>query len=191
MAFEATVEGLAGLRVQAVDYWDVHNYGSEPARWDYGDWHHAPMGVQLSTDEGPRVITWTNTFHPYGVEVFDDPIERHLILGEDGPERVGPVGASRWQPVLGRPIERAVAMWGTVESGPGVDQRGRVVGLPRTVEVPVGLRLDFDSAAVWFVAAVPKWPSMEGVRYFGDEIMVVFSADKMRAIGWTDPLGEP
>ncbi|MGI5216364.1 hypothetical protein [Nocardia sp. CA-290969] len=134
------------------------------------------------------MITWTNTFFTYGVEVFDDPIERHLVLGEEGPERVGPVGASRWQPVLGRPIEWAVAMWGTVELGPSVDQRGRVVDPPRVVEVPVALRLDFGSAAVWFVAAMPKEPAMEEVVYFGDEIMVVFSAAKMRAIGWKDPM---
>lgn len=48
----------------------------EPARWDYGDWHHAVIGVQLSTDAGPVTLMWSNTFHPYGVEVFDDPIER-------------------------------------------------------------------------------------------------------------------
>jgi hypothetical protein len=53
------------------------------------------MGVQLATDAGP--VTWTNTFFPYGVEVFADPIERHLVLGEAGPERVGPNGESRWK----------------------------------------------------------------------------------------------
>ncbi|WP_329004018.1 hypothetical protein OHA18_11565 [Kribbella sp. NBC_00709] len=48
--FDRKVHALVGLRIHAVDYWDIHNYGPEPARWDYGDWHHAVMGVQLSTD---------------------------------------------------------------------------------------------------------------------------------------------
>ena len=74
-AFEGKVSALEGLRIQAVDYWDVHDLGPEPARWDYGDWHHAVMGVQLVTDAGPMTVTWTNTFFPYGVEVFADPIE--------------------------------------------------------------------------------------------------------------------
>jgi hypothetical protein len=44
--FEGKVRALEGLRIRAVDYWDVHDLGPEPARWDYGDWHHAVMGVQ-------------------------------------------------------------------------------------------------------------------------------------------------
>jgi hypothetical protein len=88
--FEAKVQSLVGRRIVAVDYWDIHNFGSEPAVWDYDDWHHAVMGVQLTTDTGPVTVTWTNTFYPYGAEVFDDPIERHLVLSETGPERIGP-----------------------------------------------------------------------------------------------------
>jgi hypothetical protein len=99
--FEAKVQRLLGRRIQSVDYWDIHNFGSEPARWDYGEWHHAVMGVQLSTDADPVTVTWTNTFHPYGVEVCDDPIERHLVLNEAGPQRNGPDGASRWTPFPG------------------------------------------------------------------------------------------
>jgi len=35
--FETKVQSLVGRRILAVDYWDVHNFSSEPARWDYGD----------------------------------------------------------------------------------------------------------------------------------------------------------
>lgn len=58
--FEAKVLNLVGRRVLAVDYWDIHNFSSETARWDYGDWHHAVMGVQLSTDAGAITVTWTS-----------------------------------------------------------------------------------------------------------------------------------
>jgi hypothetical protein len=36
-AFDAKVETLRGRRPLTVDYWDIHNLGQEPARWDYGD----------------------------------------------------------------------------------------------------------------------------------------------------------
>ncbi|MFI7122732.1 hypothetical protein [Amycolatopsis sp. NPDC049868] len=59
--FEARLSGLQGRQLLAVDYWDVHNFSSEPVRWDYGTWHHAVMGVGLCTDAGPATITWTDT----------------------------------------------------------------------------------------------------------------------------------
>lgn len=117
--FEAKFQSLVGRRILAVDYWDIHNFGTEPARWDYGDWHHAVMGVQLTTDAGLVTVTWTNTFHPYSVEVLDDPIERHLVLGEAGPARIGPDGPSRWKPVLDSPVRNATTWWDRLEPRPG------------------------------------------------------------------------
>lgn len=184
--FDAKVQRLVGRRTLAVDYWDIHNFGSEPARWDYGDWHHAVMGVQLSTDAGPVTVTWTNTFFPYGVEVFDDPIERHLVLGEGGPERIGPDGDSRWAPFLDSPVRSARTWWDRLELGPVTLAPGEVVEPARAVDVPTALRLDFDAGPVWLVAAIPQPPSMDGVFIPGDEIMVVFEADKIRGMGYND-----
>lgn len=79
---ERKLTDLRGRCLTAVDYWDVHNHGPEAAHWDYGDWHHAVRGVQLSTDPGPATITWTDTFYPYDIEVFHNPIAEHLVLAE-------------------------------------------------------------------------------------------------------------
>jgi hypothetical protein len=187
VAFHRKVHALEGLRIHAVDYWDIHNYGPEPARWDYGDWHHAVMGVQLSTDAGPVTVTWTSTFYPYGVEVFAEPIERHLVLGEDGPERIGPDGISRWTGILDTPVLRATTSWERIELGPATLASGEVVEPARVVEIPTALRLDFSAGPVWFAAASPQYPSMERVFTAGDEIMIVFSAAKMRDMGYDDP----
>ncbi|BCB75019.1 hypothetical protein GCM10022251_75840 [Phytohabitans flavus] len=89
-----------------------------PARWDYGDWHHAVMGVQLGTDQGPATVTWTDTFFPYGVEVFHAPIENHLALGADaGPEQVGPRadGDSPWAKHLGSQVLGTASHWDRLE----------------------------------------------------------------------------
>jgi hypothetical protein len=185
--FEAKVQLLVGRRIQSVEYWDIHNFGPEPARWDYDDWHHAVMGLQLTTDAGPVTVTWTNTFHPYGVDVFDDPIERHLVLGKAGPERNGPEGDSRWAPFLDTPVRHATIWWDRLDLGPATLSSGEIIEPARSVDLPTALRLDFDAGSVWFAAAIPQPPSMERVFIPGDEIMVVFAAEKIREMGYDEP----
>jgi hypothetical protein len=77
--------------------------------------------------------------------------------------------------------------WERIELGPATLTGGEVVEPARAVEVPTALRLDFNAGPVWFAAAIPQAPSMEGVFIPGDEIMVVFSAAKMRDMGYVDP----
>jgi hypothetical protein len=187
--FEAKLRDLRGRRLTAVDYWDVHNFGAEPAPWDYGDWHHAVMGVQLSTDLGPVTVTWTSTFYPYGVEVFHEPIEDHLVLGEGGPQRVGPGadGTSSWAQRLGSLIRGIASHWERLEIGPSRRADGSIAGPAYSVDLPVALRLDFAVGAVWFVAGIPQSPDMRRVFIPGDEIMIVFSREKMRDMGFDDP----
>jgi hypothetical protein len=154
--------------------------------WDYGDWHHAVMGVQLTTDLGPATVTWTNTFFPYGIEVFHEPITDHLGQGEEGPERVGPDAhhTSPWAAHLGSPIRGTAFHWERLEMGPSRRPDGTVAGPGYAVDVPIALRVDFHTGTVWFVAGVPKSPEMHRVFIPGDEIMVVFSAEKMREMGF-------
>lgn len=188
-AFDAKVRALEGLRVFNVDYWDVHNFSPEPAIWDWGDWHHAVMGLQLDTNSGPVTVTWTNTFYPYGVEVFHEPIEHQLVLGEFGPERVGPDGPSRWQPYLESPVRRATVWWDRLELGAArLVNSGVVVENPRSVDIPTALRLDFDAGPVWFAAAIPEVPQMKRVFIPGDEILIVFTRERMREMGFVDPI---
>ena len=69
-----------------VRYWHIHNFSDEPRTWDYDDWHHAVMGVELLTDRGPLCVLWTSTFFPYGVEVFQSAMSQHITDAESGPE---------------------------------------------------------------------------------------------------------
>jgi hypothetical protein len=171
-----------------VDYWDVHTFGPEPAQWDYGDWHHAVMGVELGTDLGPVTVTWTDTFHPYGVEVLDEPIEYRLATGGEGPERVGPdgTGLRAWTPCLGSPVRNAECWWERLRIGPGKRTDGSVAGPAYSIDVPVAVRLDFPATAVWFVAGTPQLSDPPTAFIPADEIMVVFSRDKMRELGFDD-----
>ncbi|GIE94522.1 hypothetical protein Ari01nite_19870 [Paractinoplanes rishiriensis] len=126
---------------------------------------------------------------PYGVEVFHEPITDHLVLGEGGPQRVGPnvdhLGV--WGPVIGSPIHGGAFHWERLEIGPSRRSDGTIVGAAYTVDVPTALRVDFEAGAVWFVAAIPQFPQMHRVFIPGDEIMVVFAADRMRDMGFDDP----
>jgi hypothetical protein len=187
--FEAKLSDLRGRRLLAVDYWDLSNDTPEPARWHHGNWHHAVMGVEFIFDVGPATVTWTSTFTPYGVEVFHSPIEEHLVLGEGGPERLRPHArpGSVWHRYLGAAIRWTAFHWERLELGPSRRADGTVVGLARSVDVPTALRIDFDAGAVWLVAAIPQFPDMQRVFIPGDEIMVVFTHEKMRDIGFNDP----
>jgi hypothetical protein len=185
--FEAAVNSLKGLRVSSVDYWDVHNFSSEPVRWDYGEWHHAVLGAELTTSAGPRTVTWTNRFHPYGIEVLPGAIENYLNMGEFGPQRVGPDDAEIWSRLIQSPIRSTATWWEQIEVGPSVTAgTGQIVAPGRVVDVPAAIRLDFDTGCVWFVAAMPQWPSLDEVFLFGDEVMVVFTSAKMRSIGFPE-----
>ncbi|MEW2430147.1 hypothetical protein AB0877_19250 [Micromonospora sp. NPDC047644] len=183
-AFERRIDALRGRRVLAVDYWDLHTSGPDPD-WDYGDWHRAVLGVELATVAGPVTITWDATFHPYGVDVFLEPIARHL--DEDESQRAGPAADSRWDAFLGQPIRAATIRWDTLTFGPATRWDGEVVAPPRDVRLPTALRLDFDAGPVWFVAGMPRFPQVDDVLIPGDEILIVFTAAKMRAMGYADP----
>ncbi|WP_340682747.1 hypothetical protein LCL61_29335 [Amycolatopsis coloradensis] len=54
------------------------------------------------------------------------------------------------------------------------------------MDVPLAVRLDFAAGAVWFVAAMPEPPEWRRVFVGGDEIMVVFSPEKMLDMGFGD-----
>ncbi|MFI0792906.1 hypothetical protein ACH4OY_09430 [Micromonospora rubida] len=182
--FDSRVASLRGRRVLSVGYWDLSSMGPD-AEWDFDDWHHAVMGVQLTTDASPVTVTWTATFYPYGVEVFLQPIDHRVDRA--GTQRVGPSTDSRWKSVLGQPVRDARVSWDRFAIGPAMRSDGQVVGQPHDVDVPTALRLDFDGGRVWFVAGMPQFPDPERVFIPADEIVVVFTASKIRQMGYTDP----
>ena len=56
------------MQIEAIKYRDIHNSSDEPREWDHGDWHHAVMGVGLTTSTEPVSVLWSkNAFHEYGV----------------------------------------------------------------------------------------------------------------------------
>jgi hypothetical protein len=59
------------------------------------------MGVELATDAGPSSFLWTSTFFSYEIEVFHEPISRHLTQGEQGPEGWAAEDHPLWRDRLG------------------------------------------------------------------------------------------
>ncbi|HEX9516888.1 MAG TPA: hypothetical protein VF940_12010 [Streptosporangiaceae bacterium] len=183
--FDSKAAALVGRRVLEVRYWDVHNFSDEPNTWDYGDWHHAVMGVDLVTDRGPSCVLWTSTFHPYGVEVFPTLVSEHILDGESGPESWDASGSDRWRSRLNSLVASVQTFWEHITVGPG--HIGDVkVSDPYEVDVPVALRIDIAAGPVWMVAGSPQYPEMREVFVPGDDIMVVFTAERMRQIGFPD-----
>jgi hypothetical protein len=184
---EAKAAALVGRSVLEVTYWDIHNFGPGPRAWEFSDWHHAVMGVELVTNDGPVAVTWTSTFHPYGLETFNEPIAQHLCLGPEGPEGWRVEHHREWASRSGSPVLRTSFFWETIHVGPSVrTSDGSQVEDARDVAVPVALRLDFDEGPVWMVAGIPLGPGVDDVFLGADEVMVVFTPDKMRRIGFPD-----
>jgi hypothetical protein len=181
--YDSKVAAMMGRRVLEVRYWDVHNFAGEPRAWDYHDWHHAVMGVELRTDGGPSCVLWTSTFFPYGVEVFHTPMSEHIVTGDEGPESWDVSESDRWRDRLRSPVASVRTFWERLTIGPGYVRSSRVAE-PYEVDVPVALRIDFAAGPVWMVAGIPQAPEMRDVFVPGDEIMVVFTAGRMRQIGF-------
>ncbi|SEE21297.1 hypothetical protein [Jiangella alba] len=178
--YDRKTAGLAGVRVEGVEYWDMRDV--EPREWDHGDWHHAVMGVELTTDAGPVSVVCTNTFHPYGVEIFDEPLSKLVVRGDDGPGNWTVTDHPAWRSRTDQPILAAGTFWERLGFGPGRYSDGSIATPARTVEVPVALRLDFAAGPLWFVAGNP---SETGEVFIpGDEIMVVFTPEEMLRIGF-------
>ena len=113
--------------------------------------------------------------------------ESHFVLEPEGPERIGPDGLSRWADFVDTPVRHTAVWWERVELGPAARSgTGEILEPSRVFWLPVALRLDFDSGHVWLVAAEPKLPSAKDAYIGNDEIMVVFSAETMRDMGFTD-----
>lgn len=185
IGYELKSAALVGRRVLGVRYWDVRNFTSEPRDWDYGDWHHAVMGVELLTDRGPSCVVWTSTFFPYGVEVFQTPMSEQILATEYGPEGWDASGSGRWRGRLNSPVASVETFWEHIVVGPPYVGGARA-GDPFEADVPVALRVDFAAGPVWMVAGIPQAPGMREVFVGGDEIMVVFTAGRMRQIGFPD-----
>lgn len=144
--YDSSAAALVGRCVQEVRYWDQGIFADDPQEWDYDDWHHAVMGVDLLTDRGPLCVLWTDTFYPYGVEVFHTPFSQQ----ESGSGPYDATGSDRWRDRLNSPVEHVQTFW----DGPRY-VRDRVSGA-YMVYVPVALRIDFAAGPVWMVAGMPK-----------------------------------
>lgn len=185
--YKRMMSALVGQRILSVTYWDVHNFDDGPRTWDYGDWHHAVMGVELVTDRGPVSVVWTDTFFPYGIEVFPEPISNHLGLGSEGPEGWPVETHDHWRSRVGSPFLGTAIFWERIDVGPARRSSDNViVGGAESYQVPVALRLDFEAGPLWMVAGMPQWPDVEKVFVPADEIMVVFSPERMRTIGFPE-----
>lgn len=183
--YDSQTAALVGRRVLEVRYWDVHNFGDEPRTWDYDDWHHAVLGVELLTDHGPACVLWTSSFFSYGVEVFPAPMSEHVVTGDEGSESWDVSASERWRERIGSPVLNVQTCWERITVGPGY-VRGVRTSDPYGIDVPVALRIDVDAGPVWMVAAIPRSPEMREFVVLGDEIVVVFAVERMRQIGFPD-----
>jgi hypothetical protein len=107
----------------------------------------------------------------------------HIVTGEEGPESWDVSDSDRWRHRLNSPVATVQTFWEHLTIGPA-NVRGVQVEDPYDVDVPVASRIDFAAGPVWMVAGIPEAPEMREVFVPGDQIMVVFTVERMRQIGF-------
>jgi hypothetical protein len=105
--------------------------------------------------------------------------------GESGPESWDASGSDRWCGRLNSPVADVQTFWERFTIGPGHVGNVRVSD-PYETDIPVALRVVFAAGPVWMVAGILQDPEMREVFVPGDEVMVVFTAERMRQIGCPD-----
>lgn len=188
--YEHVCAELVGRRISQVTYWHLHGFGNGPPEWDFGDWHHAEVEVELLTDAGPYTVTWTPTFDDYGIEILREPaFSASQLSTEQPPEFTRAEGHPRWLQLLSSPVREAAIYWETVTRYPTVSFRDGVPVVENREDVrsvPFAQRLDFDDGPVWMLAAIPPTTSDDQPFMGADEVLVVFTAERMLRFGFPD-----
>ncbi len=176
--FAEKTASLVGSVLEQVTYADINIFDDEPV-WDHGEWHRAIMGVGLVLNDGPACVRWTDTFFPYGVEVFRDPLSEHL---SEVAESWDVTEHGLWAGRIGYAITGVDAFWDRVELEPehGGDDWST------HADLPIALRLDFAAGPVWVVAAAVDPTSPEEVIIPSDELIVAFTRERMIEMGFPD-----
>ena len=185
--YERMMSALVGQRILGVTYWDVHNFGDGPRTWDYGDWGSRRDGRRTGDRSWSGVGRVDGHLFPYGIEVFPEPISNHLGPGPEDPEGWPVETHDHWRSRVGSPVLGTAIFWERIDVGPARRSSDNVIlGTAESYQVPVALRLDFEAGPLWMVAGMPQWPDVEKVFVPADEIMVLFSPERMRTIGFPE-----
>lgn len=183
-AYIARTRTLIGQTVEAVRYVQLGTSDVADTPWDFEDWHHAEVGVDLATSLGKTCITWTDAFYPYGVDVFPATAMARLLVPESEVTTVDASSAPPWQERLGVQIMDLDICWDTLSIGPATSTTtGETVAPAYDVDVPTGIRLDTAAGPIWFIAASPQWPDMQSFFIPGDEIVVTFTDHRAMSMG--------
>ena len=172
---EAVARRLIGRRPSKILYYGLRS--EEDPRgyddWDYGDWHHPVMGVELYVDNERYSCVWGGSFGEYGLELFDSPMTDHLVRVEesDGTPFWDVTEHPMWQALLTDPIVGTKLLWARSDTGTA-----------DPMQVPTAVRLDFARGTAWVVAAMPQGPEMDRFWVPADEVLVAFSAEFIRRL---------
>ena len=178
--FRGAAERLMGDAILGVTYVGLAYEDPSSVAWDFGDWHWPEVGLELTMRSGNVFhAIWDSTDTHFQLALIEGPIADSWLPLQATPStgRAWDVsGHTRWRPFMGQPLTAYDVTLFAPDDPP--------------VEVPVALRLDVASAAVWIVAGGPRAPELatseldsEDVYLGYDEVLVAFSAERAAALG--------
>jgi hypothetical protein len=164
-------DSMRGRRISQVRYYGLYLLSETAADWDFGDWHHPLMGVELVLEpEDPYSVIWSSTFAQYDLGIFHSPMTRHHVgVGEpEGPPVHEVSRHPSWARLLAGPLLDVELLW--------------LEHLDRSVRAPVAARLEFSAGNAWLVAAQPMTPGHDANFWVGsDEVIVTFADEFISA----------
>lgn len=166
--FDAIVDGLNGVVIDRVCCFEVEYETDEASYLDRPDiGHFLDYGVEWRLTDGTfRSFIWDNTFYPYGVGLFSEPLESQVTESR----KWDVTHSAEWQPLVRQPVSAATAFRSCVEEP---------TGNSRTY-YPQDLRITFGSIQSIYICAAQYLESSDQIMGLSDEIMVVFSEDIAR-----------
>jgi hypothetical protein len=173
--YRRSLSALVGRRLTSVVHYGLRYAPQHGVQWDFDQWHHPEMGVELVLDDGSVYsAVWGDAFGHFDLELVCEPMRNLLVgVGEpDGPRVWEVTTHPRWAALLGEPIRDAQLVWNddAVDEGP----------------VPVAVRLRFSQGDVWLVAGEPvDWPPAGRFYLAMDEVLVIFTRDLAGRLGLT------
>ena len=167
MSVTEVASALVGRRLAAVSYIGL-NYAAADIEWDFDQWHHPEVGVELLTDDGEKFcVTWGASVTQFNLVVDRGGIGRHWLPAARGFERRWDVtNSDRWSELVGEEVSDS-----------------RLISLASTPQAPVALHVVAGGHDAWFVAAMPRVGSslelrldrVSLVEHGEDEVVVVFT----------------
>jgi len=174
--FEAAIQGLVGLTIADVTYFEIEYQTQEPCYLHQPKiGHFLDFGVEFRMACGSyRSFLWDGTFYQYGIGLFP-----YAACLEVNTQRQWVVSATpEWRQIIGSSVASARIYWSWVSGSPAAKEAYRTY-------YPQDIELAFTCGKHIYLSASQYSDKTDSLYGMSDDILIVFdeSAAKKYQVG--------